>query len=110
MMGSTGAQFHFRCDGRLDAMKPGEQVILRLTYSNEGTKSAGAFIEVKPQNNKYAVTELTPTDRQWARVEIPFTRPDGGSSFDLVVRATKDDGQTVASDTVWVKSVEVVDP
>lgn len=104
----AGAQVHFFTDGTLGRLPEGTRGTLRLTYSFEGTGSGQTFYElVGEPYTKYSTTKLPATGGQWKTVDLPFTRPVGGTGYEFVVNAGFN---PPADGTLYVRSVELLSP
>ncbi len=108
--GTVGVQINCKCNERLTKLLPGESAIVRVTYSYEGKGLGYAGIQSgKPPYYKIAMAELRTTGKQWKTVEIPFTRPVEGETYDLILNTGMDRiVETHAEGTIWFKSIEVL--
>jgi serine/threonine protein kinase len=109
-VGAHGAQYDFY-EKSLTSLTAGDAVVVRINYAFEGDGTGSASVErVTPWKNIERI-DLPSTGGQWKTLELLFTRPEGAETYKLVIRpSNKGDVNGTAEGTLWLKSVDLLDP
>ena len=89
------------------ALQPGKAYRVKIGYKTVNDATGNATVHVAPSYKGIGSARLTNTADQWKTATISFTRPPAEDKVE--VRAVIDNTSVGEGNTVWIRSLEIVE-
>jgi hypothetical protein len=101
-------QFFFALEGDMKlTFQPGKAYRVKIGYMTKNDATGAATVQVTPGFKGVGHAGLPNTDGKWKTAAVTFTRPPAEDKVE--VRMTIDNASVGEGNTLWVRSVEIVE-